>query len=241
MRGGCRRGVVAGEGVTLLRPPRWHSPAWAAWGWNRASWGPQQGEVTAQGGTGGVAQVCAPFWAGVGGPPTEGPCWRGAAGRGAGLPSSCLLNWAAKCFHVGSVCCPPQLPSLPWGRAQPGWAAPAAARPLPLGVPPAGASLEPPQIGAVELGGGSAGSTLLLHGVCALWPSKIPLWGRFSITGVPLCPPDAPTHLSPCPPQMWTNAASTAGAANSAASTRPAATSVPVPPAASCTGTKRTA
>lgn len=132
------------------------------------------------------------------GPPVSG---RGRGflpqGEGPGLPSSCLLNLAAKCFHVGSVCCPPQLPSPPQGQgpAQPGWAAPITA--WPSGTPGAGVFLVP--VGLAWLpGGGTAGSAPRCPcphhqpGTChATYPSKITALRRCSHSasepgGVPL-------------------------------------------------------
>jgi len=97
-------------------------------------------------------------------------------GEGLGLLSSCLLNSAAKCFHVGSGCCPPQLPSPPRGRAQPGWAAPhphAARRDTGVGI-----SLSPMGLAGLQGGGRAAvcvpnlqpgvGRAVYLSGITAL-------------------------------------------------------------------------
>lgn len=125
-------------------------------------------------------------------------------GKGPGLPSSCLLNSAAKCFHVGSVCCPPQLPSPPQGQgqAQPGWAAPITARRS--GMPAVGVSLVP--VGLTWLqGGGTARSALrcasprLQPGTGhAIYPSKITALRRCSDSvsepgGVPFGPRRCPS------------------------------------------------
>lgn len=61
--------------------PRWHSPAWAAWGWNRASWGLQQGEVTAPGGNGGGCPGLCPVLGWGRGSPHGGAVLEGSSGE----------------------------------------------------------------------------------------------------------------------------------------------------------------
>lgn len=85
--------------------------------------------------------------------PHFGPGWNvPAAGIGAGAAEQLPLNWAAKCFHVGSGCCSPQLPAAA-GPAQPGWASAVTAAPA---TPQAGFP-SAPGAGAAA-GGDAAGS-----------------------------------------------------------------------------------